>query len=91
MKEREYKKIHMYLIICAEEKEEIHQKVKEICYRLVVNGRPFEYLSLLDTVMRKEKRIQKTERGISERWNNFKWPNIKVTEVSEGKDRKKIG
>lgn len=56
-----------------------------------VNGRPFEYLSLLDTVMRKEKRIQKTERGISERWNNFKWPNIKVTEVSEGKDRKKIG
>lgn len=35
MKEREYKKIHVDLIICAEEKEEIHQKVKEICHRLV--------------------------------------------------------
>lgn len=36
MKDREYKKIRMYLIICADEKEEIHQKAKEICYRLVV-------------------------------------------------------
>ena len=30
--------------------------------------------------------------GISERWDNFKWPNIEVIGVSEGKeDRKNNG
>lgn len=35
--------------------------------------------------MKEEKRIQNIEKGISERWDNFKWPNIEVIRVFEGK------
>lgn len=45
----------------------------------------FQYLSLLKPVMKEEKRIQNIEKGISERWDNFKWPNIEVIRVFEGK------
>ena len=42
--------------------------------------------------MREEKKKNlknKKEMGISKRWANFKWPNIEVTGVSEGKEDRK--
>lgn len=64
------------------------RKQEVTCHRIY----HFEYLFTLGTiVMREEKRIQKTEKGISEMWDYFKWPNTEVIRVSEKKvDRKNI-